>query len=122
MNTFRRLGALAALACALAGCAQKPAPASDPVAAKEQSALAVLKTKYPNVITGVDVKGRTLIVYVEPNAMYSMDEDSEAAMKAEALERWKKAWTSAHPHEHGVLRMVVNDYFGRELSKSSTTV
>ena len=122
MNTFRRLGALAALACALAGCAQKPAPASDPVAAKEQSALAVLKTKYPNVITGVDVKGRTRIVYVEPNAMYSMDEDSEAAMKAQALGRWKMAWTSTHPHEHGTLHLIVSDYFGRKLFTSSVTV
>ena len=119
---LRRAGVLAALACALAGCAQTAPANLNSALAKEQDAVAPLKVKYSNVITGVEVKDRTLTVYVEPNAMYSMDEDAEAAMKADALNRWKKAWANAHPHQHGVVRMVVSDYFGRQLSSSSATI
>lgn len=122
MTTLRRLGVLAALVCALAGCAQTTAPKADTVLAREQSAVSPLKDKYKDVITGLEVKDRTLIVYVEPNAMYSMDEDSEAAMKADALKRWKSAWVKEHPRQHGVLRMDVRDYLGREISTTTTTV
>jgi hypothetical protein len=114
--------ALAALACTAGGCAQNAPQRVDPTIAKEQSAVAPLKTKYKDVITGTDVKDRTLVLYVEPNAMYSMDEDSEAAMKADALHRWVTVWTQTHPHKHAVLRLDVRDYFGRRLSSSSATV
>ena len=121
MSTLRTIGAIAVLGCVLAACSS-PAPSVNPVIAKEQSAVAPLKTKYKDVITGVEVKDRTLIMYVEPNAMSSMDEDSEAAMKADALARWKKAWAQAHPHQHGTVHLSVRDYFGRELSTSSASV
>lgn len=121
MSTLRTIGVIAVFGCVLAACSS-PAPSVNPTLAKEQSALAPLKTTYKDVITGIDVKDRTLIVYVEPNAMYSMDEDSEAAMKAQALSRWKSAWQDAHPHEHGTLHVSVRDYFGRVLSTSSTRV
>lgn len=84
--------------------------------------MAPLKTKYKDVITGTEIRDRTLVIYVEPNAMYSMDEDAEAAMKADALQRFKAAWTRTHPHTHGVLRLDVRDYFGREIGTSSTSV
>jgi len=122
MTTLRSLGVLAALAYALAGCAQTTAPKANTVTAREQDAVAPLKDKYKDVITGLDVKNRTLVVYVEPNAMYSMDEGAEAAMKAEALRRWKTAWVKEHPRQHGVLRVDVRDYFGREISTDSTTI
>lgn len=109
------------MAFAVAACAPQQPPA-DPTLVKEQNYVAPLKAKYNAVITGVDVKDRTLTLYVEPNAMYSMDEDAEAAMKADALHRWKLAWTSAHPHKHATLRMIVRDYFGRELSTGSVSV
>lgn len=121
MSTLRTIGVIAVFGCVLAACSS-PAPSVNPVIAKEQSALAPLKTKYKDVVTGVDVKDRTLVLYVEPNAMYSMDEDSEAAMKADALARWKKIWGSAHPHRHGTLRLSVRDYFGRELSSHTATI
>jgi PBP1b-binding outer membrane lipoprotein LpoB len=122
MTTLRRLSAVAALACALGGCAQSAPRHADSVLQKEQNAVAPLKDKYKDVITGIDVKDRTLTLYVEPNAMYSMDEDAEAAMKSGALERWKKAWAAAHPHQHGTVRLVVRDYFGREISTATASV
>jgi hypothetical protein len=121
MSTLCKAGALAVIVCVLAACAA-PAPRVNPTLAKEQAAVAPLKVKYKDVVTGVEVKGRTLVLYVEPNAMYSMDEDAEAAMKIDALSRWKKAWSGAHPHEHATLRLSVRDYFGRELYTSSTAV
>lgn len=121
MSTLRSIGAIAAFGCVLAACSS-PAPSVNPVIAKEQSAVAPLKTKYKDVVTGLDVKGSTLVLYVEPNAMMSMDEDTEDAMKADALARWKKAWSSAHPHQHATVRLSVRDYFGRELSSYTATI
>ena len=121
MSTLRRIGVITVFGCVLAACSP-PAPKVNPVIAKEQNAVAPLKRQYKDVITGVEVKDRTLIVYVDPNAMISMDEDAEAAMKADALERWKAAWSSTHPHRHATLRLSVRDYFGRALSTSSATV
>src|SRR5579884_1286319 len=121
MSWVRGAQLLPAIACALAACSA-PAPRVNPVIVKEQAAVAPLKSKYKDVITGLDVKDRTLIMYVEPNAMSSMDEDAEAAMKADALHRWEKAWTSAHPHQHGKLSLSVRDYFGRALSTRSVNV
>ena len=117
-----RLRVLAAcLLCVLTACSQPAAPANT-VLTKEQAALAPLKTKYKDVVTGLEVRDRTLVMYVEPNAMQSMDEDAEAAMKTDALNRWKLAWTRAHPHQHGKLRLDLRDYFGRELSSRETSV
>ncbi|HLI97485.1 MAG TPA: hypothetical protein VKT72_15555 [Candidatus Baltobacteraceae bacterium] len=118
---LRTLGALAAIGCVLAACSS-PAPHTNPVVAKEQAAVAPLKVKYKDVVTGVDVQGRTLILYVEPNAMYSMDEDAQDAMYVDALQRWKKAWASAHPHEHATVTLSVRDYFGRKISASTAKV
>lgn len=89
---------------------------------KEQSAVAPLKAKYKNVVTGTDVQDHTLIVYVDVENMYSMDEDAEDAMKADALARWKKVWTHAHPHKHAVLRLSMRDYYGKEIYTRSASV
>lgn len=110
------------MVCALAACAQTATTTVDPTLVKEQDAVAPLKEKYKDVVTGVEVKDRTLTLYVEPNAMSMMDEDAEAAMKADALKRWKTVWVRTHPHKHGTVRMVVRDYLGRELSTSSAAV
>lgn len=122
MSTLRTISAVAALACVLAACSQPAGQSTDPVLAKEQSAVATLKDKYKDVVLGTDVKDRTLTVYVDVNNLYSMDEDAEAAMKADALNRWKRIWSGAHPHEHGVLHLSMRDYYGKEVYSSSSTV
>jgi hypothetical protein len=115
------MAVLAATVCALAACSA-PAPKVNSAVAKEQAAVAPLKTRYKDVVTGVEVRDRTLVLYVEPNAMLSMDQGAEDAMKADALNRWKRAWSSTHPHKHATLKLSVRDYFGRVLSTSSATV
>lgn len=106
---------------ALAGCSS-PKPRVSPVLSQEQSAVAVLKTKYKGVVLGTDVQHRTLVLYVDVNDMYSMDEDAEAAMKADALERWKSIWAKAHPHAHGSVQLSLRDYYGKEIYRKSAAV
>ncbi len=119
MSTLRKAGIVALLAAVLAACSSAPAPNIDPALAKEQDAVATLKTKYAGVVTGTDVKDRTLLMYVDVNAMSEMDEDAESAMKADALQRWKSVWLRAHPHKHGVVHLSVRDYYGKEIYSSS---
>lgn len=121
MANLRNVAALGALACALAACSQ-PAARVNPVLAKEQAAVAPLKRTYTGVVTGLDVKGRTLLVYVDVNAMYSLDESSEAQMKSDALARWKSAWAKAHPKRHATVQVSLRDYYGKELYRASARV
>lgn len=108
------------LGCAAAACSQ---PASvNPILAKEQAAVAPLKSTYKDVVTGTDVQDRTLILYVDVDNMLSMDEQAEIDMKAAALKRWEGVWRSAHPHEHGTVRLSVRDYYGKEIYSKSATV
>lgn len=117
------MSAIVLFAASLAACSQSAGgPSGDPVLAKEQGAVAPLKDKYKDVVTGTDVKDHTLVVYVDVNNMYSMDEDAEAAMKADALARWKSVWSSAHPRMHAVLHLSLRDYYGKEVYASSASV
>ncbi len=114
--------AIAALACALAACSQPAGTPQDAALAKEQNAVATLKTKYKDIVQGTDVKDRTLFVYVDVDNLYSMDEDAEGAMKADALKRWESVWTNAHPHKHALLRLSMRDYYGKEIYAASARV
>ena len=115
---------IALLICAivLSGCSQSQAPKTGAVVAKEQSAASALKAKYKDVVTGTDVQNRTLVVYIDVENMSLMDEDAEAAMKADALRRWKSIWSGAHPHAHGVLHLSMRDYYGKEIYAASARV
>ena len=107
------------LLCACGGPQQGRANA---VTDREQHAVQDLKTRYKDVVMGTDVQKNTLDVYVDVNNMYSMDEQSEAAMKAQALAEWKRVWTAAHPHTHGTIRLSVRDYYGKEVYASAARV
>jgi hypothetical protein len=107
---------------AACGPAATTSAGGNPTLAQEQSAVASLKTKYKDVVQGTDVKGNTLLVYVDVDNMYSMDEDAEDAMKADALNRWKAVWTKAHPHKHATLHLSMRDYYGKEVYASSAKV
>lgn len=124
MSTVRTQAAFAALLllipCACGGTSQTAS--SDPVTAREQQAVGVLKTRYKDVITGTDVHGRTLTVYVDVENMYSMDEQSEADMKAQALAKWRKVWSAEHPRAHATLRLSLRDYYGKEIYSGSARV
>lgn len=79
-----------------------------------------LKAHYKDVVMGTDAQGETLVVYVDVNNLDSMDEPAEDALKADALARWKRIWTAAHPGKHAKLRVVLRDYFGNEVFSETT--
>jgi hypothetical protein len=116
------LVAVAVFSAALSACSttQKLRASDDPITVKEQQQVAALKPRYKDVIMGTDVKGETLVIYVDVNAMYSMDEPAEDAMKADALARWKRIWSAAHPGKHAKLSVVLRDYFGNEVFRETT--
>ena len=107
---------------ALAGCSQPAAPAADPAAAREIQAVAPLKAQYKPVITGMDVKGATLDVFVDAEQFSSVDYDVEGAMKAQALKRWREVWKANHPGEHATLRVRLRNYFGEDVFSESAKV
>jgi predicted small lipoprotein YifL len=114
--------AAAVLSTALAACsttAQLTKP-DDAITAKEQEQVAALKPRYKDVVTGTDVKGTMLIVFVDVNNLDSMDEPAEDAMKADTLARWKRIWGAAHPGKHAKLTVILRDYFGNEVFRETT--
>lgn len=116
------LVALAALFGGLTACSttEKLRASNDPITIKEQQQAAALKPRYKDVITGTDVQGNTLVVFVDLNNLYSMDEPAEDAMKADALARWKRIWSEAHPGKHAKLNVVLRDYYGNEVFRETT--
>jgi hypothetical protein len=114
--------AIGLVSAALTACSttEKLRASGDAIAVKEQQQMAALKQRYKDVITGTDVKGETLVVYVDVNNLYSMDEPAEDAMKAEALARWKRVWSTSHSGKHAKLTVVLHDYYGNEIFKETT--
>ena len=116
MKAFRAL--LAVLV--LAGCSQPAQNTASDASAREAGAFEPLKAKYKPVITGIDVKGTTLDLFVDADQLISMDEPVEDTMKAEALSRWQKVWKADHPGKHATLRVRLRNYFGEtEFSESA---
>jgi hypothetical protein len=111
---------MAVLGVAITGCSsQENATASaDPVVAREQRAVDALRLKqnYKDVVMGTDVKGETLVVYVDVNNLYSMDEQSEDELRSQTLAHWKRIWSAAHPNKHVKLRLSLRDYYGNEVT------
>jgi hypothetical protein len=102
-------------------CSSPPSP-QEQIANQEISALAPLKTKYPDVVMGFDVHGPGVDISIDLNGLISMDEPKEDAMKSEALTRWRDAWTAAHPHEHATLTVRFIDFKGNPESKQTVKV
>jgi hypothetical protein len=116
--------ALAAVCAALQACSttEKLRATTDPITVKEQQQANALKPRYKDVITGTDVKGQTLTVFVDVNNLQSMDEPAEDQLKADVLANWKKIWSAAHPGKHAKLTVVLRDYFGNEVFTETTRV
>ena len=106
----------------LAGCSQPAQNTASDAAAREAGAFEPLKTKYKPVITGIDVKGTTLDLFVDADRLSSMDEPVEDQMKAEALTRWQKVWKADHAGRHATLRVRLRNYFGEVQFSESAKV
>jgi hypothetical protein len=102
-------------------CSSSPSK-TEQIEDQERAALAPLKAKYPDIIMGYDFHGQSVDVSVDLNAMMSIDEPVEDAMKAQALRDWKSAWLATHPNEHGLLTVRIIDFRGNQESKETTRV
>ena len=112
---------------AITACSQPAGTASasaDPAAAREQKAVDTLqlKQRYKDVVMGSEVKGGTLVLYVDVNNLYSMDEQAEDTMRSGTLDRWKAIWSAAHPKKHMQVRLSLRDYYGNELTSNTAHV
>lgn len=114
MTVRRRICAAAVLTgMLLGGCTPTALSPAQRIAAHELQRLAPLQTQYKDVVTGLDVQGQTLSVFVDVDNLYSIDEQREDALKAQALARWRRVWSSAHPHAHATLTVLLRDYYGK---------
>jgi outer membrane murein-binding lipoprotein Lpp len=132
--SITRSGSLTCAAAAIvvtalvAGCSsptsQRNRGSTDATTRSEQRAVDALnlKNRYKDVVMGTDVKGSTLVLYVDVNNLYSMDESSEDALKSQTLTHWKRIWVAAHPNKHVKLRLSVCDYYGNEVTAQDVKV
>jgi|GEM_PF-1018222 len=118
--------AMAVLGATFAGCSSSgtATASADPVVAREQKAVDALRLKqnYKDVVMGTDVKGETLVIYVDVNNLYSMDEQAEDSLRSQTLERWKRIWSGAHPNKHVKVRVSLRDYYGNEVTGAAVRV
>ncbi len=108
----RWLRAGAALSLLLAAACAQPTPAQR-AAAVEQTALAPLKAKYPDIITAFDPAGTRLDVAIDANAYIQTDDDVVDRFKSDAAKAWRTAWIAAHPHQHTLLTVRLIDAIAR---------
>jgi hypothetical protein len=89
----------------------------------ELAAVAPLRTQYSGVVMGFDIRSpNTLIVSLDLQSYFDMDDDAVAAMQRNVLRRWRDAWSAAHPHTHAVLHVRFIDFIGRKVADESTTL
>lgn len=103
--------AAATLLLTLIACNAQPSP-EEQRDTTERAAMTPLKDHYPDVVMGFDFHGNTLDMSVDPNGEMDLDDSKDAAMKAEALRRWRAAWMQTHPGAHGTLTVRVIDFRG----------
>jgi hypothetical protein len=110
-----------AVAATLAGCSS-PSPRQQ-VNDVEIAAMAALKHQYPDVVMGFDIRQpTTLIVSVDLQHYIETDDDTIAAMKRDALARWRAAYTAAHPHTRAMLHVRFIDFIGRKVAEETAKV
>jgi hypothetical protein len=89
----------------------------------ELAAVTPLKTQYPGVVMGFDIHSpETLIVSLDLQGYFDMDDDAVTAMQRNVLRRWRAAWSAAHPSSHAVLHVHFIDFIGRKVADESTTL
>jgi hypothetical protein len=104
----------------LVACSQPSAQRLDDA---EIEALAPLKARYADIVMGFDIKPQTtLIVSVDLQSYIDTDDDTLAAMRREALARWRSIWHARHPGAHAVVSVRFIDFIGRKVAQESTPV
>jgi hypothetical protein len=87
----------------------------------ELAAVAPLKAQYSGVVMGFDIRPpETLIVSLDLQSYFDMDDDAVAAMQRTVLLRWRSAWKSGHPNAHALLHVRFIDFIGRKVATLTT--
>jgi hypothetical protein len=117
-----RVIALAVAAAALSAACSSSSSHQERDAA-ELAAVASLQRTYSGLVTGLDVRPEnTLVVSLDLQRYIETDDETIAAMKRDALVRWRSAWISAHPREHAVIHVRFIDFIGRKVAEESAKV
>ncbi len=117
-----RVVALTVAAVALSAACSSSSPRQERDTA-ELAAVAPLKRAYTGLVMGLDVRPEnTLVVSLDLQQYIETDDDTIAAMKRDALARWRSAWISAHPREHAVIHVRFIDFIGRKVAAVSATI
>ncbi len=112
-----------AVAAAALGAACGPSSHRQDRDAAELAAVAPLQRAYGGLVMGFDLRPKnTLVVSLDLQRYIETDDDTIAAMKRDALARWRSAWISAHPREHAVIHVRFIDFIGRKVAEESTKV
>ncbi|MBV8066974.1 MAG: hypothetical protein JO113_03275 [Candidatus Eremiobacteraeota bacterium] len=115
-----RTPAILAIAALVAACSS---PSSERISDAELAAIAPLKQQYSELVAGLEIRpATTLIVSVDLQNYIEADDARVAAMKREALARWRAAWAAQHPHGHAVLQVRFIDFIGRKVGDEKTSL
>ena len=89
----------------------------------EIEALAPLKSRYAGIVMGFDVKPQTTLnASIDLQAYIDADDDRLAAMRKEALVRWRSIWIARHPGAHALVSVRFIDFIGRKVAQESSPV
>jgi len=119
MTLYRVFSAASALVV-LGACAGPSA--TEAGAARETAAMQPMRGEFDDTVVGFDAKGTRLDVAIDLNEWETIDDDADQAIKTEALDRWKKAWSKENPGKHATLTVRLIDYHGREFYRESAKV
>jgi hypothetical protein len=115
--TDPRIATIALIAALLPACA----PPARTVDDAELAAVTSLKHRYPDLISGFEIRPEeTLIVSLDLQQYIEADDDRIAAMKHDTLAGWRAAWSAQHPHVHALLHVRFIDFIGRKVAEEST--
>jgi len=103
--------------CACAG----PTP-QEASLAREMTAMQPMRGEFDDTVLGFDVAGSQISVGIDLNQWETIDDDADQAIKSEALDRWKKAWSKEHPGEHATVTVRLVDYHGHAFFRESAKV
>jgi hypothetical protein len=107
----KRLALLFAAALFFSACSSPPSK-DEQTETAERNAMTPLKQHYPGAVMGFDFHGPVVDVSVDLNGMMDLSDDEDAALKAEAVKRWRAAWEQTHPKQHAVLTVRILDFRG----------
>ena len=114
VKSYQWLSAIA-LACSLCACASPQHHTAASISDRESAAVSptIEHYKKDGPVTGFDVKGESLIVFIDSEKYSELDDDVESSMKSTLLNTWGRVWQTNHKGHAAVLHVVFQNYYGQ---------